>query len=175
VQVQGGYAEFSVPKTPSNIDVSLPAVVSGLKPRWSAWLWQKQGYNGAEYYGPGTDRVRPLGVVRDGASAGTAYLALYAGRAATHVVAGHPVVVDDEDIIVHVVATTADPAGRPTGWQVAINNPDTAAHVATVSAGMPGLPGFVFGSRTLTLAAGQLVIRDEGGVYRDGVSGVVIP
>lgn len=170
-----GYVSLSAPRAATGIEASLPVVVAGLKPRWSTWLWQKQGYNGAQYYGGSVDRVRPLGIVREGTSAGTVYFSLYTSQADHDVIAGHPVIANDVNLFINAVATAADGQGRPTGWHVTVNNPTDHLITATLQAGIPNLPGLNFTNKTLPLQPGQLISRDPSGVWTDVISGDVIP
>jgi hypothetical protein len=171
-----GYVEMTAPRSASNVDVSLPVAVSGLQPRWSVWLLQKQGYNGAQYYGGTTDRVRPLGVVRTGNAAGTAYFSLYTSQADHHVLAGHPVIADNgSQLFITAVAASADAQGKPTSWYVAVNNPTGAPVSTTLRAGIPNLPGFTFAPKAVTLQPGQLIFRNTTGAWSDAVAGTLIP
>ncbi len=143
--------EIRIPKPARKLDFTLPCRIVGLNPRWSAGLWQKQGYVKG-HYGSGANRYRTLGTDLDGC----AYLPLYVDRASTtHVVAGHPVVAGPEakDLFIQVTHVGRD----PDRWHVSVNNP-TDQPVATTLKKSIELPGFEFPPTTLKLKPGEYVV-----------------
>ncbi len=152
LQAQNGAVEMKVPQ-PQGLDPALPCRVSGLNPRWSTLLWQYQGYNGGNRYGPPTSRVRALGVD----SQGRAYFPVYAGRAPlTHVLVGQPVVADaaGKDVFIEVVCLEDAQGEKPPLWHVSVNNPLDKPVTTTLRKAMD-LPGLTLPEEALTLAAGE--------------------
>ncbi|MEI6424494.1 MAG: hypothetical protein WCP55_19915, partial [Lentisphaerota bacterium] len=115
-------AEVRVPRAKDNLDANLPFRVAGFNPRWSAILWQKDGYIGAGRYGKAQNRFRSLAVDFDG----RVYFPVYSGQAALHhLVAGQPVVADaaGKDLFTEVVSLKDSEAQTPPLWHVSVNNP----------------------------------------------------
>jgi hypothetical protein len=128
-------------------------VTGPFNPRWSALVWQKDGYNGACRYGPRKDRFRALGIDLEG----RVYFPVYAGQAAlTQVVAGQPVVADaaGRDLFIEVTCLRDAEAQTPPQWHVSVNNPTDGAVTAQLSKTMD-LPGLAFADTTVTLQPGE--------------------
>lgn len=145
LEAQDGAVEFAVPRGA----LSLPTRVNGLNPRWTTLLLQREGYNGKQRYGPGTNRTRPLGVDFDG----RAYIHVYSTEAPrTHLMAGHPIVADPagRDLFIQVTRLTE----QPPRWHISVNNP-TDQPITTVLRQTMDVPGLQFEPRTVTLRAGE--------------------
>ena len=109
--------EISIPKPSQRLDLTLPCRVQGLNPRWSAGLFQKQGYTKGDY-GTGENRYRSLGMDW----AGNAYIPLYVDYAnVTHILAGHPVIAGPEGRELFIQVTKV--GENPDKWHVSVNNP----------------------------------------------------
>jgi len=146
-----GAVELSLPQPAPRLDLTLPVRIRGLNPRWSAGLFQKQGYSKG-FYGPGENRYRALGLD----FAGNAYVPLYVDAAnTTHVVAGHPIVAGPEGEELFLQVTNV--GGTPDRWHVSVNNPTDREITTTLHAAM-ALPGLDFPDRTLTLKPGEYVV-----------------
>ncbi|HKP62001.1 MAG TPA: hypothetical protein VJV78_34955 [Polyangiales bacterium] len=144
---------LALPRAAGVPGLTLPLRVSGLNPRWSAGLWQKQGYT-LQFYGPSRDRYRGLGVE----DSGHAYVPLHVDRAdMTEVVAGHPVTADDAGRELSIQVTNL--GGNPWRWHVAINNPTGRTIDAVLNAAM-GLPGLeIHDKRVRVVPGGYLVLQ----------------
>jgi hypothetical protein len=140
--------ELAIPRPAARLSLTLPCRVTGLNPRWSAGLFQKQGYVKGDY-GSGENRYRALGLDLEG----NAYVPLYVELAErTHVVAGHPVIAGPEGSELFIQVTKV---GRnPDRWHVSVNNPTDRAITTTLRAEMK-LPGLDFSPRALTLKPGE--------------------
>jgi hypothetical protein len=148
------YAVHVVVPRPSAVkDLTIPMIVHGLNPRWSAGLWQLRGFvKGA--YGGGENRYRSVGI-DDG---GRAYVPLYASLADwTEVEAGHPVSADagGADLFIQVTALSGGTSVAPAyEWAVEVNNP-TDAPISTTLTQRMALPNLNLGRQAITLAAGE--------------------
>jgi hypothetical protein len=161
LQAQDGAIELKVPRPADRLDASLPVRVSGLNPRWTALLFQRQGYNGACRYGPPTNRVRPLGLDPStslrASPDGRACFPVYAGQAElTHLLVGHPVVADPNgrDLFIQVTCLKDAEGQAAPRWHVSVNNPTNQAIRSTVRKAMD-LPGLKLTDATLTLQPGE--------------------
>jgi hypothetical protein len=153
LQAQRGAVHLSVPAPSTPTHLTLPVLVTGLNRRWSAGLWQLNGYVKGDY-GSGVNRYRALGLDLDG----RAYVPLYPDLAQhTEVEVGHPVTADTrgKDLFIQVTAlcggTDANPAYE---WTVEVNNPTDQPITTTLHRNMD-LPGFAFSTQDLTLAPGD--------------------
>jgi hypothetical protein len=154
-----GAVEFKVPRSADRLDVNLPFRVAGFNPRWSAILWQKDGYVGAGRYGKPQNRFRTLAADFDG----RVYFPVHAGQAALHhLVAGQPVVADaaGRELFINVVCLKDAEGQAPPLWHVAVNNP-TDAPVTTKLSKTMDLPGLAWAGETITLEPGaqQLIVH----------------
>lgn len=143
-----GAVEVSVPRHAEKLNVTLPLRVNGLNRRWSAGLFQKQGYVKGDY-GTGANRYRPLGVDQFG----FAFVPMYVGLAdLTHMVAGHPVIADErgKDLFIQVTHLYEEPHQ----WHVSVNNP-TDKPVKTKLRKAMDLPGFIFHEVEVTVQPGE--------------------
>ena len=142
-----------MPRPADRLDASLPIRVSGLNPRWSALLFQRQGYNGACRYGPSSNRVRPLGLDPDGRIS----FPVYAGQAdLAHLLVGHPVVADPDgrDLFIQVTCLKDAEGQAQPRWHVSVNNPTDQAIRSTVRKAIV-LPGLKVNDAALTLQPGE--------------------
>lgn len=140
--------ELSLPRPAEKFHVTVPLMIPGLNPRWSAGLLQKQGYSKG-FYGPGENRYRPLGLDFEG----NAYVPLWVNMAEnTRIVAGHPIVAgaEGQDLFIQVTRIS-DSSNR---WHVSVNNPTDKAVTVTLRQVME-LPGLSFPDQKLTLQAGE--------------------
>jgi len=127
--------------------MTLPVQVRGLNPRWSAGVWQVEGYT-TGYAGDGHDRWRALAVDSDG----YARVPLFVSRASvTELHMGHPIVARGagRDLFIHVTRL----GDKPFRWHVSVNNPTDHVIRTTLSPGLP-LPGLQVPSTPLNLAPG---------------------
>ena len=128
-------------------------VVNDLNRRWSAGLWQVEGFVKGDY-GDGSNRYRAVGIDRDG----RAYVPLYPDLAErTEVEIGHPVVADrrGQQLFIQVTALSGGTKVNPVyRWYVAVNNP-LDEPVTTVLSRNMDLPGFDFDTREITLQPGE--------------------
>jgi hypothetical protein len=152
LEAHEGAVELVVPRPSDGIDATLPVRARGFNPRWSAVLFQKEGYNAGCRYGPPTDRVRALGVSEDG----RIYFPIYSGQAKTHVLAGHPVVADDagKDLFIQVTCLSDAVGDKPMLWHVSVNNP-TDQTVTTKLRKTMNLANLTLDETTLTLHPGE--------------------
>jgi len=144
--------ELSVPRPAKKLSLTLPLLVRGLNTRWSAGLFQRQGYSKG-FYGPGANRYRPVGMDFEG----SAHVPLYVDWAdLTHVVVGHPVVADaaGTDLFIQVTRISDGEGAKPPTWHVSVNNP-TDAPVTTTLVRAMDLPGLAFTKQTIRLQPGQ--------------------
>ena len=129
------------------MSLTVPVLVRVLNPRWSVELWQKEGYSKG-FYGPGTNRYRPVGMDW----AGNAYVPLYPDLAdSTRVVVGHPIVAGAEgkDLFIQVTKIS----DTPDRWHVSVNNPTDKPVTVTLHQAFE-LQGLNFPDQKLTLKAG---------------------
>jgi hypothetical protein len=144
---EDGTVEVRVPKPGEKTHLTLPLRIKGMNRRWSAGLWQKSGYVKGDY-GAGANRYRPLGVDEFG----YAYVPLFVDLAPeTHVVAGHPVVADEngKDLFIQVTHLWEN----PDQWHVSVNNP-TDKTVKTILHKAMDLPGLAFPDTVIELKPG---------------------
>jgi hypothetical protein len=140
--------ELSIPCPAEKLSLTVPLLVRGLNTRWSVGLFQKAGYSKG-FYGPGTNRYRPVGLDFDG----NAYIPLYVDWAdLTHVMVGHPIVADEDgnDLFIQVTKV----ADNPDRWHVSVNNPTDEKVTTTLRKAMD-LPGLVFTEMKITLQPGE--------------------
>jgi hypothetical protein len=148
-----GAVELKVPRSPDRLDANLPFRVAGLNPRWSAILWQKDGYVGAGRYGKPQNRFRTLATDFDG----RVYFPVPSGQAALHhLVAGQPVIADaaGKDLFINVVCLKDAVGATPPLWHVSVNNPTDAPITAKLTKAMD-LPGLDWAGETITLQPGE--------------------
>ncbi len=155
-------AELLIPREPKDIvPVNLPVRISGLNPRWSAGLFQISGENGLEYYGPGREVFRPLGLDPEG----RAYFPLFASRYdMTHVVAGHPIVASGtnaDQLFIQVIALKGPQEGQPGLWNVTVNNPTDQPITAEIRRNWE-MPGLTFQEAKVTLPPGGVKTFEHG-------------
>ena len=145
---ENGAVEVGVPKPSWTTNLTLPLRVTGLNRRWSAGLFQKDGYV-LGHYGTGQNRYRGLGVDEFGC----AYVPMYVDRAkVTHMVAGHPIVADEagQDLFIGVVHLR----DKPSQWHVSVNNPTDKPITSTLHKAMD-VPGLVFSGAAVTMQPGE--------------------
>jgi hypothetical protein len=148
-----GAVELKVPRSPDRLDANLPFRVAGFNPRWSAILWQKDGYVGAGRYGKPQNRFRALATDFDG----RVYFPVPTGQATLHhLVAGQPVVADaaGKDLFIEVVCLKDAEGTTPPLWHVSVNNPTDAPVTAKLSRTVD-LPGLAWDGETVTLQPGE--------------------
>lgn len=156
VGAQDGAAELLLPRPEQRVSLTLPVRVHGLNRRWSAGLHQVIGYTSG-YYTDGRNVYACVGFDQEGA----VYAALHPDMAElTHVIVGHPVVCDDDELIIEVMPRPAAGEDRRYAWHVAVNNPGTETVQATFRQAMPA-PGLQFPEQTLSIAAGAYVVLGE--------------
>jgi hypothetical protein len=153
VQPDNYAAHIVVPRPYVLRSLTLPVMVGGLNRRWSAGLWQLDGFVKGDY-GSGANRYRAVGLDLDG----RAYIPLYPDLAPlTEIEVGHPVVADarGQDLFIQVTALSGGTITNPQyQWNVAVNNP-TDSPITTVLTQNMVLPNFHFGSQAVTLAPGE--------------------
>ncbi len=150
---EDGAVEIKVPGSADLLDANLPFRVSGFNPRWSAIIWQKDGYVGAGRYGKPQNRFRNLAPDFDG----RVYFPVPSGQAALHhLVVGHPVVADPsgKDFFIEVVCLKDAEGQNPPLWHVSVNNPTDARVTASLTRAMD-LPGLDWTSESITLSPGE--------------------
>jgi hypothetical protein len=148
-----GAVELVVPQPSNSLSLTLPCLISGLNPRWSAGLLQQQGYVKGDY-GDGNHRYRALGLDLEG----NAYVPLYVELAPqTHIVAGHPVTAGPEgtELFIQVTKVGHD----PDRWHVSVNNPTDRVITTTLRPAME-LPALTFSSQSVTLQPGEYRVLD---------------
>ena len=153
VQPSNYAMHLAVPRPTPLRNLTLPVMVDGLNRRWSAGLWQLNGFVKGDY-GTGANRYRAVGLDLDG----RAYVPLYPDLAAvTEVEVGHPVIADarGQDLFIQVTALSGGTVTNPQyQWAVAVNNP-TDNPITTVLTQNMALPDFSFGTQSVTLAPGE--------------------
>jgi hypothetical protein len=153
VQPDNYAVHLAVPRPGVQRQLTLPVMVDGLNRRWSAGLWQLNGFVKGDY-GSGANRYRAVGLDLDG----RAYVPLYPDLAAlTEIELGHPVVADSQgqDLFIQVTALSGGTITNPQyQWAVAVNNP-TDSPITTVLTQNMALPDFYFGTQPVTLAPGE--------------------
>ncbi|MHB9134043.1 MAG: CehA/McbA family metallohydrolase domain-containing protein [Armatimonadota bacterium] len=143
--------EFTIPKPAQKLSLTLPVRVLGLNTRWSAGLFQKQGYTKG-FYGPGENRYRALGLD----FYGNGYIPVFVDYAeTTSMVAGHPIVAGLEGKELFIQVTNV--SGPPDRWHVSVNNPTDRVITATLKKAMD-LPGLDFPEKKITLKPGEYVV-----------------
>jgi hypothetical protein len=147
VASEEGAVEVRVPKPTEKTHLTLPLRVKGMNRRWTVGVWQKSGYVKGDY-GTGSNRYRPLGVDEFG----YAYVPLYVDLASeTRVVAGHPVVADENGKELFIQVTHV--WDNPPQWHVSVNNP-TDKTVRTKLHQAMDLPGLAFPDTVVELKPG---------------------
>ncbi len=153
-----GVADLKLSRDSAPPMMTVPLEVSGLNPRWSAGLLQRQGYVKG-YYGDGSNRWRPLALAPDGDALAPLFVTL---APVTDVAAGHPVIADEngKQLFIQVTCTGSNPAR----WHVSVNNP-TDAPVKTILRQALAAPGLAFAEQSVELAAGEyrVIHEDEEG------------
>jgi len=148
---------IQIPRATWKTFLTLPIRVKGYSRKWTCGLWLKEGFVKG-FYGPPTNRFRPMGVDFDG----QIYVPISPDLAEKHdVVVGHPIVADaaGKDVFIQVTQTSGGVRtldGKPTAWRwhVSLNNPLAKPVTVTFKQTMP-LPGLAFGTRKLTLQPGE--------------------
>ncbi len=140
--------EVSMPRPQTPLYLTVPLRIPNLNRRWTAGLWQIDGYVKGDY-GKGQNRYRPLGID----DYGFAYVPLYVDKAdPTHVVAGHPVTANGagRDLFRQVTLLRENPHQ----WHIAVNNPTDKPITTTLESHMD-LPNLVLPQGPLTIAPGE--------------------
>jgi hypothetical protein len=146
-------AELSVGQHAAT-DMMLPVHVTGLQPRWTAGMWQHQGY-AMGHYSDGNGVYTALG--QDDFS--SSFVPLYVGKSQYHVSIGHPIIATGDGAAELIIQTTRinGTAANPI-WHVSLNNP-TAERTLSVKlkVAMPELIGLVLpaSAATVTLKPGE--------------------
>ena len=147
-------AELIVPRPEEEIGITIPVRVSGLNSRWSTGLFQVEGHS-TGYYSDGTEVYTSLGYDFDG----RVYAALFPDQSErTHVLIGHPVVCNEQDLFIEVMPRSGPDGGYV--WHVAVNNPTDQEVTATFQVGMD-LPGLDFGKQQHAIPSGAHVVLSE--------------
>ncbi len=143
-------AELSIPQSPSPMVV--PVRVGGLNKRWSAGLYQFDGFR-SHYYSKGNSGYRAVGLDMEG----RAYVPMHVGTAPlTHDLIGHPVVADDagKDLFIQATCLPADDEKNRPNWSISVNNPTDQPVTATFHRAMD-IPGLVLSDIKITLQPGE--------------------
>ena len=143
--------ELSIPKPPG-VARTVPVRVSGLNKRWTAGLYQFEGWR-THYYSKENSGWRALGLDFDG----RAYAPLYVSKSPnTHVLLGHPIVADaaGKDLFIQVTRINDGDDKTPPAWHVSVNNPTDHPVTTTLQRAMD-LAGLDFSAQTVTLAPGE--------------------
>jgi hypothetical protein len=149
--IERGALDLRVPRSHNVPGMTLPLRITGLNPRWSSGLLQKEGYSG-DFYGPPRDRWRALAVDADGFS----YVPLWVDLADnTVIVAGHPIIAAKGGEELFIQATNL--GGAPPRWHVSVNNPTDREIRASLRSAMD-LPGLSFEDREIIVRAGEYVV-----------------
>ena len=153
VQPNNYAVHLALPRPSVQRQLTLPVMVDGLNRRWSAGLWQLNGFVKGDY-GSGANRYRAVGLDLDG----RAYIPLYPDLAALNEIeVGHPVIADvqGQGLFIQVTALSGGTTTNPQyQWAVAVNNP-TDSPITTVLTQNMALPGLNFGTQQVTLAPGE--------------------
>jgi hypothetical protein len=147
--------ELSIPQSP--MAVVVPVRVSGLNKRWSAGLYQLDGYR-THYYSKGDSGYRALGLDFEG----NAYVPMYVGMAPlTHDLIGHPVVADGtgKDLFIEVTCLSNNEEKSAPTWHISVNNPTDHSVESTLHKAMD-LPGLTFSDIKMTLQPGEYRVLD---------------
>jgi len=143
--------EIRLGRPDSRIGLTVPVRINGLNPNWSAGLYQLDGHT-TGFYTNGKKVYTTLGFD----FAGRVYTSLYPDqREQTHVMVGHPVVCDQQDLILEVMPRM-DKKGNYL-WRVAVNNPTDKAVTAVFRQALQA-PGLNFAQQQRTVPAGGYVI-----------------
>ncbi len=143
--------EMKVQRPSEPVGLTLPVRISGLNPNWSAGLYQLDGHT-TGYYTNGERVYTSLGFDFDG----RVYAALYPDQhELTHVRVGHPVVCDQDELLLEVLPRTG-PNGR-WRWRVAVNNPTDRPIKATFRQGIE-VRDLTFKTQRRTIPAGGYVV-----------------
>jgi hypothetical protein len=153
LQAQQAAVHLSLPHPAARTQLTLPVVVNGLNRRWSAGLWQTNGFVKGDY-GPGTNRYREVGLDLEG----RAYVPLYPDLAErTEVEIGHPIIADvrGRDLFIQTTALAGGTYTNPEyQWSLDVNNPTDETITTRLTRNMD-LPNLEFTSQEITLAAGE--------------------
>lgn len=144
--------EFSIPRPEKNLQLTLPIRVRGLNRRWSTGLYLIRGYVKG-HYGKGKNRYRALGLDVYGNAYAPAYVSL---ARTTHIIVGHPVVADREELFIQVTHLR----DRPHKWHISVNNP-TDKTITTTLRRLIDLPGMKFKKKRLTLPPGSYLLLEH--------------
>ncbi|MBU4286372.1 MAG: hypothetical protein KKD76_05630, partial [Verrucomicrobia bacterium] len=143
--------ELTIPK-PEGAERTVPVRVSGFNKRWSAGLYQFEGYR-THYYSKKNSGWRALGLDFDA----RAYVPLYVSKAPNiHVLIGHPIVADDagQDLFIQATRINDGLDGKPPAWHVSVNNPGDKPVTTTLKRAMD-VPGLEFTKEKVTLQPGE--------------------
>jgi hypothetical protein len=129
----------------------VPVRVDGLNRRWSAGLYQFDGFR-SHYYSKDNGGYRALGLDQEGG----AYVPLHVAAAATHDLIGQPVVADEagQDLFIQVTCLPGDHGPGALSWNISANNPTDHPIETTLHRAM-NLPGLNFSDTRITLQAGE--------------------
>ncbi len=156
---ENGSVELSIPK--SERPIVVPVRVSGLNKRWTAGLYQIDGYR-THYYSKGNSGWRALGLDFDG----RAYVPLYVSMAPkTQVMIGQPVVADaaGNELFIQVTRLNDGIDGNPPLWHMSVNNP-TDKPVTSILKRAMEIPGLDFTEEKVTLNPGEYRVLSKQNV-----------
>jgi hypothetical protein len=160
LRARDGAVAVTLPRPAEPTRLTVPVVVNNLNRRWSAGLWQVDGFVRGDY-GDSTQRYRAAGIDMEG----RAHVPLYPDLAErTEVVIGHPVTADvrGRDLFIQVTAVSGGTAVNPEyKWYVDVNNPMNQTITTTLRRNMD-LPNFPFETRQVTLAPGEHQVLASG-------------
>jgi len=149
-ETDDGAVELFFPKPDLPYEFNLPVRINGLNRNWSCLLWQQEGQAGP-YHGSGKDRIRPLGMDEKS----RAYIPVTVGLTdKVHLVAGHPVVAENQNLVIRVVCLEDTAQGEKFRWHVVVHNPTDKPIETTVSPSI-SLPGLFDTPRKITIPAGS--------------------
>lgn len=143
--------EFSVPENKEKLNIALPFMIKHLNKRWSAVLWQKNGYVKGDY-GNGKNRFRELGID----VYGNAYIPVYSGLSDTHIVAGQPVIAEGKGADKLFIQVT-HAQRNPDKWHISVNNPENK-EIRVKLKKVIDLPGMKFKEKDLILKPGEYIV-----------------
>ncbi len=146
VKVQDGVVEIYMKKPNERLNIPFPVRIHGLNPRWSAGLFQIEGYTQGRYTN-GKNVYKPIGVTKGGIGFATLYPD-YSEN--THIIVGHPIVADDERIAIIFAHTN----WKPHEYWLMVNNPTDEPITTTIRQKIP-LPDLKFTRQLITLQPGE--------------------
>lgn len=143
---QDGAVEIYMKKPNERLNIPFPVRIHGLNPRWSAGLFQIDGYTEGKYT-DGKNVYRPIGVTKDGYGFATLYPDY---SEITHVIVGHPIVADDERVAIIFAHTN----WKPHEYWLMVNNPTEKPIITTIRRRIP-LPNLNFTKQRIVLQPGE--------------------